>query len=161
MTVSVVAQHARVPLASVTLTAAQAQEFLSRGGKLTVLIEREWLRTLTDLATAANEGVTNANPLTADQLVVGDGLNAIKTLPAGANGYVATMVAGIPAWAPGGGSLTVEEVDGTPTVSATKLVLPNGSLGVVGTVATYTPTAVSAGITRGKVQGLLQLPTNS
>ena len=43
--------------------------------------------------------------------------------------------------ASGGGSssLTVEEVDGNPTVSATKLVLPNGTLGVVGTVATYTP----------------------
>jgi hypothetical protein len=43
----------------------------------------------------------------------------------------------------GGGSgtnLTIEEVDGSPTVAATKLVLPNGTLGVVGTVATYTPT---------------------
>jgi hypothetical protein len=39
----------------------------------------------------------------------------------------------------GGSGLTIEEVDGSPTVSATKLVLPNGTLGVVGTVATYTP----------------------
>ena len=39
----------------------------------------------------------------------------------------------------GGGGLTIEEVDGSPTVAATKFVLPNGTLGVVGTVATYTP----------------------
>jgi hypothetical protein len=47
----------------------------------------------------------------------------------------------------GGTSLTVEEVDGTPTVAATKLVLPNGTLGVVGTVATYTPAAGGGGTT--------------
>ena len=41
------------------------------------------------------------------------------------------------------GPLTIEEVDGSPTVGATKLVLPNGTLGVVGTVATYTPAGVS------------------
>jgi hypothetical protein len=43
----------------------------------------------------------------------------------------------------GTGTLTtIEEVDGSPTSSAvTKLVLPNGTLGIVGTVATYTPTA--------------------
>jgi len=46
----------------------------------------------------------------------------------------------------GGAALTVEEVDGTPTVSATKLVLPNGTLGVVGTVATYTPAAGAGAI---------------
>lgn len=52
-------------------------------------------------------------------------------------------------WAspPGGGSgLTVEEVDGSPTVVATKLVLPNGTLGVVGTVATYTPSGGSGSV---------------
>jgi hypothetical protein len=38
-------------------------------------------------------------------------------------------------------TITIEEVDGSPTVEATKLVLPNGTLGVVGTVATYTPDA--------------------
>jgi hypothetical protein len=39
----------------------------------------------------------------------------------------------------GGSALTIEEVDGSPTVSATTLKFPNGTLGVVGTVATYTP----------------------
>ncbi len=47
--------------------------------------------------------------------------------------------------ASGGGSLTIEEVDGSPTVSASKLVLPNGTLGVVGTVATYTPAGGGSG----------------
>lgn len=45
--------------------------------------------------------------------------------------------------ASGGSSLTVEEVDGSPSVAASKLVFPNGTLGVVGTVATYTPAAGS------------------
>jgi hypothetical protein len=44
-----------------------------------------------------------------------------------------------------GTSLTIEEVDASPSVAATKLVFPNGTLGVVGTVATYTPTGGSSG----------------
>jgi hypothetical protein len=44
-------------------------------------------------------------------------------------------------WAvPAGTVLTVEEVDGTPSVvGATKLILPNGTVSVSGTEATYTP----------------------
>jgi hypothetical protein len=39
-----------------------------------------------------------------------------------------------------GGNLTVEEVDGSPTDAAiTKIVFPNGTLSIVGHVATYTP----------------------
>ena len=46
----------------------------------------------------------------------------------------------------GGGSLTVEEVDGSPTDSAvTKLVFPNGTLAIASHVATYTPAAGGAG----------------
>jgi hypothetical protein len=41
----------------------------------------------------------------------------------------------------GAGTLTIEEADGNPTGSATKLVLPNGTLSYAGTVATYTPAA--------------------
>lgn len=44
----------------------------------------------------------------------------------------------------GGSSLTVEEVDGSPTDSAvTKIVFPNGTLGIASHVATYTPIAAS------------------
>ncbi len=40
----------------------------------------------------------------------------------------------------GGAALTVEEVDASPTDSAiTKIVFPNGTLGIVSHVATYTP----------------------
>lgn len=40
----------------------------------------------------------------------------------------------------GGGALTVEEVDGSPTDSAvTKIVFPNGTLGISSHIATYTP----------------------
>jgi hypothetical protein len=50
----------------------------------------------------------------------------------------------------GGGSgtlTTIEEVDGSPTSSTvTKLVLPNGTLSYVGTVATYTPTSSGSGV---------------
>jgi hypothetical protein len=46
----------------------------------------------------------------------------------------------------GGGSLTVEEVDGSPTDSAvTKLVFPNGTLGIASHVATYTPAGGGGG----------------
>jgi hypothetical protein len=42
----------------------------------------------------------------------------------------------------GGSALTVEEVDGSPTDSAiTKIVFPNGTLGIAAHVATYTPAA--------------------
>jgi hypothetical protein len=45
----------------------------------------------------------------------------------------------------GGGTLTVEEVDGTPSVAATKLILPNGTVSVTGTEATYTPSGGGGG----------------
>jgi hypothetical protein len=46
----------------------------------------------------------------------------------------------------GGSALTVEEVDGSPTDSAvTKLVFPNGTLGIASHVATYTPAVGSGG----------------
>lgn len=45
----------------------------------------------------------------------------------------------------GGGSLTVEEVDGSPTVAATKLKFPNGTLSVLGAEATYTPAGGGGG----------------
>lgn len=48
----------------------------------------------------------------------------------------------------GGGSLTVEEADGSPTDSAvTKLVFPNGTLSIVSHVATYTPAGGGSGLT--------------
>ena len=45
----------------------------------------------------------------------------------------------------GGTTITVEEVDGSPTGAVTKLVLPNGTVGIVGATATYTPTAGGGG----------------
>jgi hypothetical protein len=48
----------------------------------------------------------------------------------------------------GGGSLTIEELDGTPSVAAaTKLILPNGTVSVSGTEATYTPSGGGGGFT--------------
>lgn len=48
----------------------------------------------------------------------------------------------------GGSALTVEEVDGSPTDSAvTKIVFPNGTLGIASHVATYTPAAGAGGAT--------------
>jgi hypothetical protein len=46
----------------------------------------------------------------------------------------------------GGGAITIEEVDGTPSESApTKLVFPNGTLGVASNVVTYTPAGGGGG----------------
>jgi hypothetical protein len=51
-----------------------------------------------------------------------------------------------PAGAGSGTLTTVEEVDGSPTDSAvTKLVFPNGTLGITAHVATYTPTGGGGG----------------
>jgi hypothetical protein len=59
---------------------------------------------------------------------------------AGAAVWVETTATG------GGGSLTIEEVDGSPTHAApTKLVFPNGTLGLVGAVMTYTPSGGGGG----------------
>lgn len=49
----------------------------------------------------------------------------------------------------GGGSLTITELDGVPSVAATSLVLPNGTLSVLGTVATYTPAASASTFPKG------------
>lgn len=57
-----------------------------------------------------------------------------------------------------GTALTVEEADGTPTVAASKLVLPNGTLGVVGTVATYTPAAGADGVSVASGAGAVIIP---
>lgn len=53
----------------------------------------------------------------------------------------------------GGAALTIEEVDGSPTDSApTKLVFPNGTLGQVGHVMTYTPSGGGGGTSVGDVE---------
>jgi len=47
----------------------------------------------------------------------------------------------------GGSALTVEEVDANPTDSAvTKIVFPNGTLGIVAHVATYTPSGAGGDV---------------
>jgi hypothetical protein len=46
----------------------------------------------------------------------------------------------------GGSSLTIEEADGSPThATPSKLVFPNGTLGLVGSVLTYTPSGGGGG----------------
>lgn len=151
MTNVVSAQPARVPLGSVTISPADLQRIQQGAISFDVFIRREWFRFLDQVA-VNNGTVTNEEgDLIADQLVVGNSGADVKTLPAGANGYVATMVGGIAAWAPagGGGSLTITELDGVPSVAATSLVLPNGTLSVLGTVATYTPAASASTFPKG------------
>jgi hypothetical protein len=54
----------------------------------------------------------------------------------------------------GGAALTVEEVDGSPTDAAiTKIVFPNGTLAIVGHVATYTPSGGGSALTVQEVDG--------
>lgn len=55
----------------------------------------------------------------------------------------------------GGGEVTVQnlpevrEVDGSPSVNATKIILPNGTLSVAGTEATYNPLATGTSYING------------
>jgi hypothetical protein len=65
----------------------------------------------------------SGTPITDDFLLAADGASGLKWVDP------STL----------GGGLVIEEVDGAPSVTATELVFPNGTLGVVGTVATYTP----------------------
>lgn len=60
----------------------------------------------------------------------------------------------------GGSSLTIQEVDGSPSVVATKLILPNGTVSLAGTEATYTPVSVS-GLTYDQVVTQMQLVASS
>lgn len=46
----------------------------------------------------------------------------------------------------GSGSLTAEEVDGTPSGPIDTLVFPNGTLAIVGTTGTYTPAGGGSGL---------------
>lgn len=64
--------------------------------------------------------------------------------------YICTTAGSPGTWAApsggGGGSLTVEEVDGSPTDSAvTKIVFPNSTLAIASHVATYTPAGGGGG----------------
>lgn len=87
--------------------------------------------------TVANVGSSGVNPLTN-----GDSI----TLAFSRSGDQGSTV--------GSGTLTtIEEVDGSPTDSAvTKLVFPNGTLGIASHVATYTP--ATPAVTAGTILGL-------
>lgn len=67
--------------------------------------------------------VTNTGSLTLNQLVVGNALNDIKTLAAGTNGFVLTMVAGLPAWA----AAAAGSVTHTGALTANAIVVGNGT----------------------------------
>jgi hypothetical protein len=87
-----------------------------------------------------------------DHIVTQDGAIYICTT-AGSPGTWAAVSGG-----GGGAALTIEEVDGSPTDSApTKLVFPNGTLGLVGHVMTYTPAGGGGG---GGVGDKLYLANN-
>lgn len=82
------------------------------------------------------EHVDPANPSAGTQRLFVDTDHLLKLRDSA--GTVTTF----PTSAGSGTVTTVEEVDGSPTNSAvTKIVFPNGTLGIVGTVATYTPAA--------------------
>lgn len=104
----------------------------------------------TDVQAAIQEvrdeaGSGMSNPMTtAGDLIVGGSSGTPARLAKGSDGQVLTVdpTTHLLVWAtPAAASaLTVEEVDGSPTDAAvTKLVLPNGTLSIVGHVATYTP----------------------
>lgn len=60
---------------------------------------------------------------------------SIKVTPS-RTGSIAGLVSNAKNAGTGGSSLIVEEIDGSPTVAATELHVPNGSLAVAGTIAT-------------------------
>lgn len=131
-------------------------EFENSGDKAPLWADALRIRNAIRVLQAAIDGipggggsVVNANPgpLELGQVVVGGGLQFVHTIvdPQVAGQVLTSNGPGTdPTWNPSGGGLTIEEVDGSPSVAATKLVLPNGTLSVVGTVATYTPAGAGA-----------------
>lgn len=92
------------------------------------------------------------NPMTTqDDIIIGGSAGAAARLAKGSDSQVLTVdpTTHHLVWATptgGGAALTVEEVDASPTDSAiTKIVFPNGTLGIASHVATYTPAAVGIG----------------
>lgn len=137
MTFTITAPLARVPIGHVMI----------QGQSYDVPMDEEWLRFitvyLTRAATAAGTGtVTNAANLTADQVVVGDGADAVKTLAAGANGTVLTIVGGLPAYA--------AAAAGSGTVTHTVGALTNHAL-VIGSGVTADDEKTIAAMTDGQL----------
>lgn len=102
------------------------------------------------------------NPLTTqDDLWIGGASGAPARLAKGSDSQVLTVDPSTHhlVWATptgGGAALTVEEVDGSPTDSAiTKIVFPNGTLGIASHVATYTPAGGGGGGSGAGVQAYL------
>jgi hypothetical protein len=95
---------------------------------------------------AVPSGSGMSNPMTtAGDLIVGGASGTPARLAKGSDGQVLTVdpTTHLLVWATpsgGGSALTVEEVDASPTDSAvTKIVFPNGTLGIASHVATYIP----------------------
>jgi hypothetical protein len=91
------------------------------------------------------------NPMTAeDDLIVGGASGAPSHLAKGSDGQVLTVdpTTHHLIWAApvGGGAITIREVDASPSVTATVLELPNGTLSDQGSgVARYTPAGGAGG----------------
>lgn len=107
-----------------------------------------------DLATHDALGLATDAELAAHTGDTADAHDASAISVADAGGYftgtdVEAALQELGAGGGGGGSgtlTTIEEVDGSPTDSAvTKLVFPNGTLSIVGHVATYTPAGGGGG----------------
>jgi hypothetical protein len=94
----------------------------------------------------------------AGDLVVGTGANTAARLAKGSNNQVLTVVGGTLTWAtPGSGGVTVREVDTAPSVAATVLEFPNGTLTDQGSgVARYTPAAGGSGWSPGVTSVIIQ-----
>lgn len=72
------------------------------------------------------------------------GLVAQAQLGSGSGGAGTKYLADDQTYKTPAAGLVIEEVDGAPTGTPTKLVLPNGTLSIVGGVATYTPAGGSS-----------------
>lgn len=68
--------------------------------------------------TNVDGAVTAADNLTANQLILGNGTKNVKTLAAGTNGKVLTMVSGSPAWATNVDTWRAIKVDGTQRLAS-------------------------------------------
>lgn len=85
-------------------------------------------------AVGAIYGGTGLSSYTTGDLIYASATNTLSTIAAGTNGYILTMVAGIPAWAANTGGVTSFQtsLDGlTPSSSTTGAITLAGTLGAI------------------------------
>lgn len=117
-------------------------------------------------STGGTGTVTHTGALTVNQVVVGNGTDDVKILAASTNGFVLTLVAGVPAWAVGsastpGGSTTQLQYNNAGAFGGISNVTTNGTYLQFGATAIIGPAASAGNLIAGTATGDLCITNTS